>query len=184
MTAEAHRTISYAEDVRLHYDPEQPAARFATVSAEALAAGALASGLPDPLPWPENLAPTPQPLPNPPQETDSLSRFEGYLRRRCPLLPLIGFVLPLTIGKAKVLAIKSGLHMITMGWVQTSRMRFIEDDKLPTDVVRKEYSESRHALCCLDSGFESEFAPHLPESIGKPLYVLMVHDCPSSEAAD
>jgi hypothetical protein len=65
-----------------------------------------------------------------------------------------------------------------------SHMRFIEDDELPIDVVRKEYSESRHALCCLNCGFESEFAPHLPESIGKPLYVLMVHDCPSSEAAD
>ncbi len=65
-----------------------------------------------------------------------------------------------------------------------SHMRFIQDDKLPTDVVRKEYSESRHALCCLNCGFESEFAPHLPDSIGKPLYVLMVHNCPSTEAVD
>ena len=65
-------------------------------------------------------------------------------------------------------------------WVN---MRFIEDDKLPIDVVRKEYSESRHALCCLNCGLESEFAPDLPDTIGKPLYVLMVHDCPSSEAA-
>lgn len=62
-------------------------------------------------------------------------------------------------------------------------MQFIEDDKLPTDVVRKEYSESLHALCCLNCGFESEFAPQLPESIGKPLYVLMLHDCPSPSAA-
>jgi len=46
------------------------------------------------------------------------------------------------------------------------------------------YSESRHALCCLNCGFESEFVPHLPDSIGKPLYVLMVHDCPSPEIAD
>ncbi len=65
-----------------------------------------------------------------------------------------------------------------------SPMRFIEDDKLPTDVVRKEYSESRHALCCLNCGLESEFTPQLPKSIGKPLYVLMVHDCLSVEAAD
>jgi hypothetical protein len=65
-----------------------------------------------------------------------------------------------------------------------SHMRFIEDDKLPTDVVRKEYSESRHALGCLNCGFESEIAPNLPDSIGKPPCVLMVHDCPSSEAAD
>jgi hypothetical protein len=48
----------------------------------------------------------------------------------------------------------------------------------------KEYSELRRALCCLSCGIESEFAPHLPDSIGKPLYVLMVHDCPSTEAVD
>jgi hypothetical protein len=65
-----------------------------------------------------------------------------------------------------------------------SHMPFIEDDKLPIDVVRKEYSESRHALCCVNCGFESEFIPNLPDSIGKPLYVLMVHDCPSSDTAD
>jgi hypothetical protein len=63
-------------------------------------------------------------------------------------------------------------------------LRFIEDDKLPADGVRKEYSESRRALCCLNCGFESEFAPDLPDAIGKPQYVLMVRDCPSSEAAD
>jgi hypothetical protein len=60
-------------------------------------------------------------------------------------------------------------------------MRFIEDDKLPIDVVRKEYSESRHALCCLNCRFETEFAPHLPDSIGKPLHVLMVHDAPAQK---
>jgi hypothetical protein len=70
------------------------------------------------------------------------------------------------------------------GGAYDSHMRFIEDDKLPADVVRKEYSESRHALCCLNCGFESEFAPHLPDSIGKLLYGLLAHDCPSSEAAD
>ena len=63
-------------------------------------------------------------------------------------------------------------------------MQFIEDVKIPIDVVRKEYSVSRHALCCLECGFDSEFAPHLPGTIGKPLYVLMLHDCPSPEAAD
>lgn len=63
-------------------------------------------------------------------------------------------------------------------------MRFIEDDKLPSDVVRKEYLESRHALCCLNCGLESEFAPRLPDAIGKPLFVLMIHDCPGAEAAN
>jgi len=36
-------------------------------------------------------------------------------------------------------------------------MQFIEDDKLPVDVVRKEYTESKHALCCLECGFEYPF---------------------------
>jgi hypothetical protein len=45
-------------------------------------------------------------------------------------------------------------------------MRLIEDDRLPSDVVRKEYSESRHALCCLNCGLESEFAPRLPDAKG------------------
>jgi|HubBroStandDraft_4_1064222.scaffolds.fasta_scaffold100832_2 hypothetical protein len=72
-------------------------------------------------------------------------------------------------------------------WLHKSRcyagdMRFIEDDKLPSEVVRKEYSGSRHALCCLNCGFEWEFAPHLAGSIGKPLYVLMMHECPGSQA--
>jgi hypothetical protein len=54
---------------------------------------------------------------------------------------------------------------------------FIEDDKLPDDVLRKRYSETRHALCCLECGSESEFDPTLRGSIGRPLYVLLEHDC-------
>jgi hypothetical protein len=30
---------------------------------------------------------------------------------------------------------------------------FIEDDKLPDDVLRKRYSVTRHALCCLERGW-------------------------------
>lgn len=59
-------------------------------------------------------------------------------------------------------------------------MRFVEDDKLPVDVVRKQYSDSRHALCCLECGFESDFDPQMPESIGKPLYALVLHGCPDN----
>jgi hypothetical protein len=59
-------------------------------------------------------------------------------------------------------------------------MQFVEDDKLPADVVRKECSTSRHALCCLECGFESEFNPEEPGAIGKPLYALVLHDCPEN----
>jgi hypothetical protein len=36
---------------------------------------------------------------------------------------------------------------------------FIEDDKLPLDVLRKSYGDSHHALCCLECGYEAEFDP-------------------------
>jgi hypothetical protein len=58
---------------------------------------------------------------------------------------------------------------------------FIEDDKLPGDVVRKKYSDTRHALCCLECGFEWEFDPTAPGSIGRPLYVLLEHRCKKYE---
>jgi hypothetical protein len=54
---------------------------------------------------------------------------------------------------------------------------FVEDDKLPEDVVRKAYAANRHALCCLDCGFESSFDPLRPGSIGPPLLALLKHDC-------
>jgi len=54
---------------------------------------------------------------------------------------------------------------------------FIEDDKLPDDVLRKKYSEGRHALCCLECGLESEFDPSIKGSIGRPLHVLLQHSC-------
>ncbi len=60
-------------------------------------------------------------------------------------------------------------------------MQIIEDDKLPLDVVRKEYSDSKHALCCLECGFEFPFDPQQPGSIGKPLYVLAMHTCAGGE---
>ena len=61
-------------------------------------------------------------------------------------------------------------------------MQFTEDDKLPVDVVRKEYSETEHALCCLECGFESPFDPRQPHAIGKPLCVLAMHNCAESES--
>ena len=54
---------------------------------------------------------------------------------------------------------------------------FIEDDKLPDDVVRKRYSDSRHALCCLECGFEWKFDPTVRDSIGRPLLILLTHNC-------
>jgi hypothetical protein len=58
---------------------------------------------------------------------------------------------------------------------------FIEDDKLPADVVRRRYSDTRHALCCLHCGCESEFAPTVQGSIGHPLHVLLEHQCKKYE---
>jgi hypothetical protein len=57
---------------------------------------------------------------------------------------------------------------------------FIEDDKLPDDVVRKRYSETRHALCCLECGYETDFDPTVQGSIGRLLYVLLEHNCPEA----
>ena len=58
-----------------------------------------------------------------------------------------------------------------------NRLMFVEDAKLPQDVVRKQYSDARDALCCLDCGFEWDFDPTVQDSIGRPLYVLVMHDC-------
>jgi hypothetical protein len=41
---------------------------------------------------------------------------------------------------------------------------FITDDKLPDDVVRRQYAETKHALCCLNCGFEYGFDPTLSVS--------------------
>jgi hypothetical protein len=54
---------------------------------------------------------------------------------------------------------------------------FIEDDKLPDVVVRKRYSDSRHALCCLECGFEWSFDPSVRDFIGRPLLILFTHNC-------
>jgi hypothetical protein len=59
-------------------------------------------------------------------------------------------------------------------------MRFFEDDKLPVDLARKEYSTSRYALCCLECGIESEFNPQEQGAIGKPLYVIALYACPGN----
>jgi hypothetical protein len=59
---------------------------------------------------------------------------------------------------------------------------FMTDDKLPDDVVRRQYAETKHALCCLNCGFEYGFDPTQPGSIGKPLWVLLEHECRSAES--
>jgi hypothetical protein len=58
---------------------------------------------------------------------------------------------------------------------------FIQDDKLPLDVVRKSYGASRHALCCLECGYEADFNPALADSIGRPLSLLLHHSCEADE---
>jgi len=54
---------------------------------------------------------------------------------------------------------------------------YVTDDKLPDDVLRKAYDETRHALCCSECNFESFFDPRTPQAIGKPLMALVLHDC-------
>jgi nucleoside phosphorylase len=152
--------LSYAEDIRLNYDPEKalPTTGFATA-----AAANAAAGLPQPVSWPANLKPTAIPLQPVPAETDSLARFAGYdavvmtytsaeaaslaalltpenrvstwyeyrynIDAYIPIVTgpkapfnstepeykryyhSLGLYFPCTIGKAKVLLIKSGLHM-------------------------------------------------------------------------
>ena len=58
-----------------------------------------------------------------------------------------------------------------------NRLMFVEDAKLPQDVARKKYSDTRDALCCLNCGFEWDFDPTVQDSIGRPLYVLVMHNC-------
>src|SRR3984957_4014191 len=68
--------LSYAEDARLHYDPEKPQARF--LEGKPAAAVAAAETLPRAIPWPANLAPKPAPLAKQPAPTDDLSKFNDY----------------------------------------------------------------------------------------------------------
>jgi nucleoside phosphorylase len=156
------KALSYAEDVRLNYDPEKPAQRFLA----ALPAAAQASSserLPQTVPWPAASKPTPRPLTPAPAETDDLSRFAGYdavvvtytsaeaatlaalftpghpisswyeyrhniagyipivTGKRAPFNSTdredaryyhsLGLYFPCTIGSARVLLVKSGLHL-------------------------------------------------------------------------
>jgi nucleoside phosphorylase len=69
--------LSYSADLRLNFDPQRPQPRFAA----SLSAGALESVsalLPQDVPWPSALIPTPRPIAPSPAESDDLSRFAGY----------------------------------------------------------------------------------------------------------
>jgi nucleoside phosphorylase len=156
------KSLSYAEDVRLNYDPEKPAERFlASLSPEAKTSSSVR--LPQNVPWPAATKPIPHPLTPAPAEGDDLSRFKGYeaivvtytsaeaaalaalLTPGFPVsswyeyrhniaayIPLVtgknapfnsadpedaryyhslGLYFPCTIGKARVLLLKSGLHL-------------------------------------------------------------------------
>jgi hypothetical protein len=60
---------------------------------------------------------------------------------------------------------------------------FIDDDKLPLDVLRKSYGDSHHALCCLECGYEAEFDPYVAGSIGRPLTLLLHHSCEADDTS-
>ena len=156
------KPLSYAEDVRLNYDPEKPAERFlAALTPEAQASAS--SRLPGSVPWPKESQPTAEPLSPAPVESDDLSRFAEYdaivvtytsaeaaalaslftnghpvsawyeyRHNISQYLPIVtgkrapfnstdprderykhslGLYFPCSIGKARVLLIKSGLHL-------------------------------------------------------------------------
>jgi nucleoside phosphorylase len=155
------KRLSYAEDIRLHYDPEKPAERFlATLPAEAQASAN--ARLPRTVPWPAASQPTAKPLSPAPAESDDLSEsvydaivvtytsaeaaalaalftpkypVSAWYEYRCDVasyLSLVtgenapfnskdprdaryrhslGLYFPCTIGKARVLLFKSGLHL-------------------------------------------------------------------------
>ncbi|MGC2619074.1 MAG: hypothetical protein WA414_08555, partial [Acidobacteriaceae bacterium] len=63
-------------------------------------------------------------------------------------------------------------------------MQIIEDVKLPTDEVRKEFCDSHHALCCLDCGWESQIDPRNPNDIGRPLLMFLIHPCADIDHRD
>jgi nucleoside phosphorylase len=156
------KPLSYAEDVRLNYDPEKPADRFlAALSPKAQASAS--NRVPQSVLWPEATKPTPRPVTPEPAESDDLSRFAKYdailvtytsaeaaalaalftpdfpvsrwyeyrhniadyipivTGKRAPFNSTdprdaryyhsLGLYFPCTIGKARVLLIKSSLHL-------------------------------------------------------------------------
>jgi nucleoside phosphorylase len=156
------KALSYAEDVRLNYDPEKPADRFLSALSPA-AQRSTSERLPQNVPWPGTSKPTPRPLAPAPAESDDLSKFSGYdaivvtytsaeaaalaalftpghpvsswyeyRHNIAEYIPIVtgkkapfnstdptdaryyhslGLYFPCTIGKARVLLLKSGLHM-------------------------------------------------------------------------
>ncbi len=80
------------------------------------------------------------------------------------------------------LPVRESPKFVFSGGIESSlRTMFIEDDKLPLDVVRKKYSDSHHALCCLECGYEADFDPTLAQSIGRPLTLLLHHSCEADD---
>jgi nucleoside phosphorylase len=156
------KALSYAEDVRLNYDPEKPAERFLSALSPAAQTNT-SERLPQSVPWPGAKKPTPRPLTPAPSESDDLSKFANYdvivvtytsaeaaslaalftpghpvsswyeyrhniaeyipivTGKRAPFNSTdsrdaryyhsLGLYFPCTIGSARVLLIKSGLHL-------------------------------------------------------------------------
>jgi nucleoside phosphorylase len=123
--------LNPVEDARLNYDPEFPQERFRTLGLAA-ALKSSTGRLPSTVPWPEASKPIPAPLAKAPAETDDLSKFAGYdalvvtwtsaeaAALAAMLVPdylpsryyhSLGLYFPCTIGKARVLLFKSGLHL-------------------------------------------------------------------------
>jgi nucleoside phosphorylase len=156
------KTLSYAEDVRLNYDPEKPAERFLSAMSPA-AQSSTSERLPQGVPWPDASKPTPRPLVPAPAESEDISKFAGfdavvvtytsaeaaamaalltpghpvstwyeYRHNIAEYVPIVtgklapfnstdprdaryyhslGLYFPCTVGKARILLLKSGLHL-------------------------------------------------------------------------
>lgn len=155
------KALSYAEDVRLNYDPEKPAERF-LAALPAMAQVNAEERLPKEVPWPAASQPTAEPISPAPHEADDFSKtafdaivvtytsaeaaalaalftpkfpVSAWYEYRCDVgsyttlvsgekAPFnskdpkdsryqdsLGLYFPCTIGKARVLLFKSGLHL-------------------------------------------------------------------------
>lgn len=110
-----------------------------------------------------------------------------------PFSPLL--VVPVTVnrnsGSSKVFLRYWADHTLN-SWGQRRKVRtvlrgamqIIEDVKLPTDEVRKEFCDSHHARCCLNCAWESQFDPRNPNDIGRPLLMFLIHPCADIDHRD
>jgi hypothetical protein len=70
-----------------------------------------------------------------------------------------------THAGASVCLERGRISRVAIKTMAYNRIVFNEDDKLPDDVLRKEYFEGHDLLCCLKCGFESESDPSIKDPL-------------------